>query len=226
MNELLFLVQTIFTVLFAFAALRLGKECLISWVVLQGVLANIMVFKLRTFFGWTCVCSDVYAVGCVFGLNLIQEYFGKEIAQKTIWFNFFAMLFFVLMSRFQLAYTPALTDTAQASYETLLAPAPRIMAASTIAFLVGQFVNLRIFSFFRNLLGENRFALRLTLSLSITQLLDTVLFGILGLYGIVQDLGQILLIAYLIKMCVVLGSFPLTVLSKKIIKPSSIPSVA
>ena len=59
MNEALFFVQVIVVMLFALIALRIGKEALTVWVVLQALLANLFVMKQMSFFGFEVTCSDV-----------------------------------------------------------------------------------------------------------------------------------------------------------------------
>ena len=83
MNECIFLLHVALVIGFALGALRLGKEALTAWVALQAVLANLFVIKQMTFLGFTVTCSDVFAIGSIAGLNLVQEFFGKESARKA-----------------------------------------------------------------------------------------------------------------------------------------------
>ena len=215
MNELIFLFHILFVMGFGLAALRLGKEALIAWIAIQTILANLFVVKQIFFFGFEVTCSDVFAIGCLFGLNLLQEYFGRKSAQKATWVCFFAMVFFALMSQFHLLYTPSVHDTTQNAFFTVLSATPRLLLASLATFMLVQQIDLRIF---RKLSAHiPSFALRSGISLSLSQLLDTVLFSMLGLYGIVSSLFDVIFMSFILKMVIVLAMTPLTLFSRKFV---------
>src|SRR5581483_7233115 len=98
MNELIFFLHLAIVLGFLYTSFKLGKEALIVWIAIQGVLANLFVIKQMHFFGFNVTCSDVFAIGSILGLNLLQRHFGKEVAKKTTWISFFFMSFFALMS--------------------------------------------------------------------------------------------------------------------------------
>jgi len=201
MNELLFFGHVVAVVLFSFGALRLGKETLISLAALQAVLANLFVLKQTLLFGWNVTCSDVFAVGSLLSLNLLQERFGKESAKKAVWVCFFGMLFFTAMSQVHLVYTPSPDDTAHPHFSALLAAAPRLLAASLLSFFLVQQADVRLFAFLRRL----GLSLASFLALAISQLLDTLLFSVLGLWGIVSHLGPIIAASFLVKLAITAG---------------------
>ena len=83
MNELLFFIHVFLVVSFVMGALRLGKAALIALSAVQAVLANLFVVKQIDLFGFSITCSDVFAVGGILSINLIQEFFGKEAAEVS-----------------------------------------------------------------------------------------------------------------------------------------------
>ena len=198
MNELLFCLHTLVMVGFGFGALRLGSTALTTWVALQSVLANLFVLKQIDFLGFHVTCSDVFAIGSILGLNLLREFYGKEAAKRALWICFFSLAFFVGMSQLHLLYTPNSYDSTQGAFETLLSPSPRLMAASLLVFFLVQQIDLRLF----NLLKQrfSNFSLRHVGALVCSQLIDTVLFSLLGLWGLVADLFDIIVISFLIKL--------------------------
>jgi queuosine precursor transporter len=219
MNEFLFLLHLLAVIAFALGTLRLGKEALSAWVILQVILANLFVIKQVNLFGFTATCSDVFAIGSILGLNLLQEYFGKKSAQKTTWISFYFMLFFALMSQIHLLYIPSSFDSTQAAFSTILSSSPRLFIASLLTFFLVQQVDIRLFSFLKKRM-ESSLLLRNLLSLFVSQLLDTVLFSLLGLYGLVDSLADIILISFLLKVLILVLLTPITLLSKKIVQPS------
>ncbi|MBI2743415.1 MAG: queuosine precursor transporter [Chlamydiales bacterium] len=215
MNEILFLSHLIIVLIFAWGALKLGKEALISWVALQAVLANLFVIKQTSLFGFTVTCSDVYAIGSVLGLNLIQEYFGQESAKRAAWICFFVMIFFALMAGLHLIYIPSSGDATQASFLTVLSATPRLLIASLLTFLIVQQLDVRLYGWTKNLMPSASFPFRNTFTLIISQLLDTSLFTFLGLYGLVTSAGDILLFSFLIKLLIIFVMMPALSLLKR-----------
>ena len=53
-------------------------------------------------FGFSVTCSDVFAIGGILSLNLLQEYFGKEAASRAVKVSLLALLFFAVMSQVHL----------------------------------------------------------------------------------------------------------------------------
>lgn len=209
-NELLFLVQIIVTVCFALGACRLGSAALTSWITLQALVANLFVLKQITLFGFNVTASDTYAIGSLVGLNFLQEYYGKEEAQKATKICFIFLCFFALISQLHLSYEPSLHDTSHSAFMTLLIPAPRLFFASLGTFFIVQQIDIHFFAFLQKKLCSNSFALRVAISLLVLQFLDTVLFSVTGLYGLVASITDIILVSFLIKL-IAIFSFTLII---------------
>ena len=95
---------------------------------------------------------------------------------------------------------------------------PRIIIASLISFFITQFVDTTLYSFFKKIAGEKYFILRNYGSLFISQAIDTVLFSFLGLYGIVNNIFDIIVASYIIKIIVILLATPYISVARKLIK--------
>jgi queuosine precursor transporter len=224
MNETIFFLHIIFIALFTFGSLRIGKEALVTWVCVQAILANFFVIKQISLFGCTVTASDVFAVGGILGLNLLQEYFGREASKKAAWTCFYFMLFFAAMSQIHLWYAPSVFDTTHNAFETILKPAPRLLLASLFVFCIVQQLDIRFFGILKNKLHSSPFALRRLLSISLSQLIDTTLFTFLGLYGLVASLIDVLFVSFFIKVIVILSMSPLTILAKRFIRKTEDPA--
>lgn len=198
--------------------LRQGKEASIAYLAVLGIAANLFVHKQIDLFGLSVTCSDALAVGYLLGANLIQEFFGRKTAKKTIGISLFLSAAFVMLSFIHLAYQPNIHDTTHSHFVLLLKPMPRIMIASVLSFLIVQFLDLSFFSYLRSK-TEGRFLTgRVFLSAVLAHGLDTILFSFLGLYGIVHDITTVMLFSFLVKMAVVLVSTPFVMLSKRMIR--------
>ena len=215
MNELLFALHILIALGFLFWAVRLGKEALTALIALQAVLANLFVVKQMRLFGLGATCGDVFAVGAILGLNLLQEYWGKDAAKRAAAISLLGLIFFLFMSQIHLLYRPLDLDTTQTSFVTLFSSAPRIAFASIAAYYIVQKFDIALFSRFRALFGERRLGLRVALSSALSQALDTLLFTYLGLYGIASSLLDIAIVSFAIKCAVIAFSSPIASFSKR-----------
>ncbi len=225
MNECLFLFHVIIILGFTLISFRLGKIALGSWICIQALCANLLVLKQVVLFGFHVTCSDVFTIGGILSLNLLQEHYGPKIAQKVVINCLCFMLFFALLSQIHLFYIPSPEDTAQDAYNTLFTPAPRLLFASLLTFYIVQKIDIHVFSKIKAALPSSSFAVRNFFSLLSSQLLDTILFTCIGLYGLVSSLFDMIVLSFLIKALVIFTLFPLTAaLSRKWIQPKE-PSV-
>jgi len=215
-NELLFLFHILCMGASLLIGLHIGSYALTALIGLNVVLANIFVTKQITLFGLNATSADIFTIGTVLGINLLQEYFGRTIAKKAISISFLLMIFYTIMSQFQIWYAPSLCDTMNEHFCSLLSSAPRILSASLAAYCISQYSEYLLYGFLKNYWNNKFLILRNWISTSICQLLDTILFSFLGLYGIVDNISHIIFISYTIKMIILFLSTPAIVLSKKI----------
>lgn len=213
MNEAIFLFHVFVVVGFVLGSLRLGKSALIAFIGLQGVLANLFVVKQMSLFGFAVTCSDVFAIGGILSLNLLQEYFGKEAAKQAVKISLLTLLFFAFMSQIHLIYAPTAFDTTQEAFQSIFSQSLRIVFASIATFYLVQQFDVRFFSVLRG-----KLAIRVAISLLFSQALDTTLFSFLGLYGLVESLADIILVSFLIKCFIIAVSSPFVLFSKRFVK--------
>ena len=218
MNELLFFSHIALVVGFVLGALRLGKESLVALIALQVVFANLFVIKQMRLFGFSVTCSDVFAIGAILGLNLLQEYYGKTEASRAIRISFLSLLFFSAMSQMHLWYAPLPTDTTHTAFVSILSPAPRIALASLGVYYLVQQMDLRLFGWLKHRFQGKYLSVRIGLSLVLTQFVDTALFSFFGLYGLVDSLLDVIVLSFFIKCIIISCSSPLTMLSKRFVK--------
>ncbi len=164
--------------------------------------SNCKYFRLKqiTLFGLNVTASDVFIIGSLLGLNLLQEYFGQKEAKQAIKVCFFFMVFFALISQLHLIYQPNVHDTNQDAFVSLLKPSPRLLIASLSVFFIVQQLDIRFFAFLKIFLPKTSFALRTLIALVFSQFLDTVLFSFAGLYGIVNSIVDIMIMSFCIKL--------------------------
>lgn len=200
MNELIFILHSIIIGLFAIAALKLGKSVLVSLLCLQVILSNLFVSKQIIIWGLSATTSDVFSIGASLCLNLLQEYYGKVVARRTIWISFFCLVFYLLMTQIHLIYLPSQFDSSQNIYTSLFGLMPRLVFASLISYLISQNLDSYLYGYFNDKFAGKYFFIRNYGSLLISQFVDTASFTIIGLYGILQNPFEIFVVSYAIKI--------------------------
>jgi hypothetical protein len=215
MNEVVFFIHVLVAIFFLLASLRLGKEALIACISLQAVLANLFVIKQTELFGFEVTCSDVYAIGSMLGLNLLQEFFGRKWVKKTIWICFCAIVLFGITSQIHLLYEPGAHDTKHSAFATILTLTPRIIIASFISYFIVQHIDMRLYGYLQTRWKSFSIVWRTTMTLVLSQLIDTALFSFLALYGIVDSILDVFLLGFTMKVIIIICSTPFTALAKR-----------
>ena len=221
-NNLLFLLSIFLITCFAWGFLKLGKTALITWIAFISLFANLFVLKQIHLFGLNATASDIFSVGGLFGLNLLQEYYGKESAKTAAWVSLTCLLFFTLMSQIHLLYQPSEFDYTQAAYAQIFQHTPRIIMASLLTLFIVQQFDLRLYPLLRTRLPRLPIMVVSAVSISISQTLDTALFTILGLYGIASQLLEIFIVSITIKLITILCLPFMAQIGKKLIHDARI----
>ncbi len=209
MNELIFIAHSTLIAFTALAAAYFGKEALTTFVTVTYILANLFVIKQITLFGLQVTATDAFIIGSVLALNLLNEYFGKESARKALWIAFGSTILVTILSQIHLTYVPNQFDESHHYFVQLFSATPRIVIASLFAYLVSQQCENHLYSFLKFRFNGNYLVLRNYMSMSLSQLIDTVLFSFLGLYGIVEQVIDIIIVSYAIKLIAIFIISPL-----------------
>lgn len=215
MNELLLLTHILLIAIFVLITSRMGKTALIVLAVLQSILANLFVVKQTILFGLSVTCSDVFAIGGIWTLNLLQEFFGREAVQSAIKISFFSLVFFTLMAQIHLLYMPSAFDETNTAFHTIFSSAPRIVLASILVFYIVQKIDVQLFGWLQKLFNGAKLPFRIALSLLCTQFLDTVLFSFAGLWGLAASLFDVIFMSFLMKSLIIVNLSTVTAFSKR-----------
>ena len=123
--------------------------------------------------------------------DLISELYGQKKANLVVVAGFFAsmvvLLFLWLGGQFNAIPDSLVSDQV---YDSVFRNAWRIIAASMIAYLFAQVVDVRIFHFWKKLTNGKHLWLRNNASTVVSQLLDTILVIFILFFG-VWGTGQI-----------------------------------
>jgi len=217
MNYILFILHIIIISSCTLLAGTLGKAALSSYISLLFVLANIFVIKQMDLLSYNVTCADAYIIGISFGINLLQEIWGKKSAQKAIFISFACSLFYLMMSYIHIWYIPTIHDTSHEHFIYLMNHSLRIIIASFISYLIVQYADTIMYAILKKRMNGNYFIVRNYISMLSSQLFDTILFSFLGLYGIVHNIFDIMIVSYSIKVAAIFLTTPFIYYAKKII---------
>lgn len=203
MNEGLFFLHCFFILVSLFGALMIGKEALVAFVSLTWLLANFFVSKQIVLFGFEVTASDMYALGALLGISVIQELFGKKSATKTVIISFFILLFASCMSVLHLSYVPGPHDISHTHFRALLNPMPKLLIASLGTFLLSNFLEIFLLAQTKRFIAHS-FALSSFLVTAFVSLFDTILFTFWGLSSLVDSPLDVCIVSYSIKLLILL----------------------
>ncbi len=187
------------------------------------IISNIIAVKLVQIFGLTLPAAVVlFPVAYIFG-DVLTEVYGYRQARKVIWTGFFCNLLAVIAIWIAGALPAAPFWTAsiyqnpveaQRAYQAILGFTPRLLAASFIAYLVGEFLNSFVLAKLK-LTTKGRFLWVRTISSTIIgQGADSAIFITASFLGILPTAGLVsaILSQWLFKVAYETIATPLTYL--------------
>jgi uncharacterized integral membrane protein (TIGR00697 family) len=105
------------------------------------ITSNIIAVKLVTIFGLILPAAIlIFPISYIFG-DVLTEVYGYRQARQVIWLGFFCNLIAVVAIWLGQILPAASFWDGQAAYERILGYTPRLLGASFLAYLVGEFAN-------------------------------------------------------------------------------------
>lgn len=156
----------------------------------------------------------LFPVTYIFG-DIFTEVYGYAASRRAIWIGFFASLLLAAVATVIVAMPPAPTWEGQAAYSYVLGFLPRIVIASLVAFLVGEFANAYVLSKMKVMTKGKHLWMRTIGSTLVGQGVDSFLV-ILIAFGGTQPwpvIFNLMLSGYLAKVLFEVAATPLTYLA-------------
>jgi queuosine precursor transporter len=123
-----------------------------------------------------------FPISYVFG-DILTEVYGYAEARKVIWVGFAALLFASAMAAIVVALPPAPFWPHQGAYEVAFGNTWRIVAASSIAYFCGEFVNAYVLAKMKVWTGGRALWTRTIGSTICGEAVDSAIFYPLAFYG-------------------------------------------
>ena len=145
--------------------------------------------------------------------DCVCEVWGYKKARLLIWVGFAMNFFFVLLGALCDFIPGAPYWTNDVGFHAVFGLAPRIAAASFLAFICGSFVNAYVMSRMKLSSGGRNFSLRAVVSTIFGEGVDSIIFFPLALWGVVptEELPWLMLWQVVLKTAYEVVALPLTI---------------
>ena len=145
--------------------------------------------------------------------DCVCEVWGFQKARLLIWTGFAMNFFFVAMGALCDWIPGAPYWTNEAGFHAIFGLAPRVAAASFVAFIVGSFANAYVMSKMKIRDKGRNFSLRAILSTIVGESFDSVIFFPLALGGVVptEELPKLMLWQVVLKTLYEVIALPITI---------------
>ena len=159
----------------------------------------------------------VFPLSYIFG-DVLTEVYGYQWTRKVIWLGFICNLIFVLFVWIGQLLPPAPFWKEQQSYASILGYAPRMLAASFLGYLAGEFTNSFILAKMK-IMTRGRWLWSRTISSTVIgQGLDTSIFITLAFIGTPSFMPALILYHTLAKTAIEALATPLTYVTVNFLK--------
>jgi uncharacterized integral membrane protein (TIGR00697 family) len=176
------------------------------------ITANITAVKLVSVFGLVLPAAVIiFPVSYILG-DVLTEVYGYRRARQVIWLGFFCNLIVVAAIYLGQLLPAASFWDGQAAYERILGYTPRILAASFLAYLVGEFANSFVLAKMKIATNGRWLWSRTIGSTLVGEGLDSLVFMTLAFVGTIPLSGLIsaVLTQWLVKCAYEAAATPLT----------------
>jgi len=151
----------------------------------------------------------VFPLSYIFG-DVLTEVYGYRLTRRVIWLGFFCNLIFVVFAWIGQVLPAAPFWAGQAAYESILGYTPRLLVASFLGYLAGEFLNSTILAKMK-IMTRGRWLWSRTIGSTIAgQGLDTTIFIILAFVGTPVFSSLMILHHWLAKIVIEAAATPLT----------------
>lgn len=150
--------------------------------------------------------------------DLLHEFYGKKAARFVTWLGLGMALFTFATLRIAteidwapITRAPDYRGTVESAFNNVFSGSQRILIASMIAYLFGQFSDIAVFHLLKRLSNNRWLWLRATGSTVCSQLVDTVVFQLIAWTGVLPSdvVLNIILTSYAVKLLVAVGLTPI-----------------
>ncbi len=216
-NEVLVIGAALVDLAIVLVAFRLGKSYLIGVIVVNLVMVTLTAAKVGSFFGVVGSPQSIFYASIFLATDLLAEHYGKRAGYQAIWTGFLALLLLALLGQVVVLFDPIpAAETYGNAVNTIFGATWRVALASFVAYVAAQNFDIWFFHNLRERTQGRHLWLRNLASTSVSQLIDTVIFFPIAFAGVMPQLFQVMLVAYIVKILVAVLDTPYIYLAKVI----------
>lgn len=144
--------------------------------------------------------------------DVMTEVYGYKHTRRAIWVSFFWLLLMIAVLTTVQALPSVAGAPNVAEFNTVFGFVPRIVAASLVAYLVGEFVNSFVLAKMKVRSGGKKLWQRLVASTLLGEAIDTTIFCMVAFYGLItsSQMANYILVGIAFKVAVETIMLPVT----------------
>ncbi|MCD8919468.1 queuosine precursor transporter [Staphylococcus gallinarum] len=188
-----------------------GKQGLIAWIAIGTIIANIQVLKTVDLFSISATLGNVMFASIYLATDILNDIYGRKVAKRAVWIGFSSTLVMIIVMQMSLHFIPSSIDTSQHALATIFNVVPRIALGSVIAYIIGQHLDVFIFSMIKKVFSSDKtFIVRAYGSTIISNIIDTALFVAIAFIGSMPNgaVFEIFITTYLLKVISTIFNVP------------------
>ncbi|MEK7644368.1 MAG: queuosine precursor transporter [Patescibacteria group bacterium] len=166
------------------------------------VISNIIAVKIGAFGGYFLpVAVILFPITYIIG-DVLTEVYGFVATRRVIWIGFFCNLLAVAAIYAAIKIPAAPFFANQTAFENILGFAPRLLAASFVAYLIGQFANSMVLSKMKVKTAGKHLWMRTIASTIVGEGLDSLIFITIAFTGVMPGavIGGLILTQWIFKV--------------------------
>ena len=202
-----------------------GKQGLIAWVAIGTIIANIQVIKTVDIFGISATLGNVMFASIYLATDILNDIYGRKVAKRAVWLGFSSTLVMIIEMQMSLHFIPAPEDISQKALSTIFDLVPRIALGSIIAYIIGQHVDVFIFSMIKKVFQSDKtFIIRAYGSTVLSSIIDTALFVTIAFIGTLPAsvVFEIFITTYVLKLVSTIFNVPFGYIAKSFYRKGKI----
>lgn len=202
-----------------------GKQSLIAWVAIGTIIANIQVIKTVDIFGISATLGNVMFASIYLATDILNDIYGRKVAKRAVWLGFSSTLVMIIVMQMSLHFIPAPEDISQKALSTIFDLVPRIALGSIIAYIIGQHVDVFIFSMIKKVFQSDKtFIIRAYGSTVLSSIIDTALFVTIAFIGTLPAsvVFEIFITTYVLKLVSTIFNVPFGYIAKSFYRKGKI----
>ena len=202
-----------------------GKQGLIAWVAIGTIIANIQVIKTVDIFGISATLGNVMFASIYLATDILNDIYGRKVAKRAVWLGFSSTLVMIIVMQMSLHFIPAPEDISQKALSTIFDLVPRIALGSIIAYIIGQHVDVFIFSMIKKVFQSDKtFIIRAYGSTVLSSIIDTALFVTIAFIGTLPAgvVFEIFITTYVLKLVSTIFNVPFGYIAKSFYRKGNI----